>query len=259
MPIGPKRLPFFQHLAELRQRMVIIILTIVVGSSVLYFDPFFSVILGWVLAPIDQLIPGGKLNVFGPFESFTFRFKVALFASIVVFSPVIIWQIMAFFLPALKPNERKWFVPSFAASVLLFVSGAAFAYYVIMTPAFTFMFAQGGDLVSLIPSADKFLTGIGLLLVGFGMAFEIPILVFYAIGFGLIPYAKLRENWRYVYTGLAIIAAVATPDWSPVTMGALGGSLLALYEGSLVLARIVFSKRIKEQQLALTESTESTE
>jgi sec-independent protein translocase protein TatC len=78
--------------------------------------------------------------------------------------------------------------------------------------------------------------------------------VFYAIGLGLIPYRKLRESWRYVYVGLAIVAAVATPDWSPVTMGALGGALLALYEGSLALARFVFAKRIREQQDALAEA-----
>jgi sec-independent protein translocase protein TatC len=139
---------------------------------------------------------------------------------------------------------------------MLFLAGAAFAYYVIMEPAFTFMFAQGGDMVTLMPAADKFLTGIGLLLVGFGMAFEIPIVVFYAIGLGLIPYSKLRESWRYVYVGLAIVAAVATPDWSPVTMGALGGALLALYEGSLALARVVFGKRIKEQQQAVLAEAE---
>jgi sec-independent protein translocase protein TatC len=254
MPISPKRLPFFQHIAELRQRMVVIIITLVVGSSILYFDPFFAAIMRWIFAPIADLLPSGGLRVFGPFETFTFRFKVALFASIVVFSPIIIWQIMAFFLPALKPKERRWFVPSFAAALTLFLAGAAFAYYVIMKPAFTFMFAQGGDMVTLMPAADKFLTGIGLLLVGFGMAFEIPILVFYAIGLGLIPYRKLRESWRYVYVGLAIVAAVATPDWSPVTMGALGGALLALYEGSLALARFVFAKRIREQQDALAEA-----
>lgn len=253
MPISPKRLPFFQHLAELRQRLVIIMVTIVIGSTILYFDPFYTTILTGLLAPIQHLLPEGNLTVFGPFESFTFRFKVSLFAAIVLFSPVVIWQIMAFFLPALKPKERRWFIPSFFVAVFLFLLGAGFAYAVIMKPAFEFMFAQGGNLVSVLPAADKFLTGIGLLLVGFGLAFEIPILVFYAIGFGLIPYRNLRANWRYVYAGLAITAAVATPDWSPVTMGALGGSLVVLYEGSLAFARMVFSARIKEQAALASE------
>lgn len=253
MPIGPKRLPFFEHIAELRQRLVIMVLTLFVGSTVLYFNPMFTWIMDWVLAPIRDMIPGGQLNVFGPFETFTFRFKVSLFASIVVFSPILIWQVMAFFLPALKKNERKWVVPTFFAAAVLFLSGAGFAYAVIMRPAFTFMFTQGGDMVQLIPAADKFLTGIGLLMVGFGLAFEIPILVFYSIGFGLIPYRKMRENWRFAYAGLAVVAAVATPDWSPVTMGLLGGSLVVLYEGSLFFARIAFAKRIREQQALAAE------
>lgn len=253
MPISPKRMPFFEHIAELRQRLVIIALTLFVGSTILYFDPMFSAILEWILAPIQPMIPGGKLNVFGPFETFTFRFKVSFFAAIVIFSPIIIWQVLAFFLPALKPRERKWVVPTFLVAVLLFLAGAAFAYGVIMKPAFEFMFAQGGDLIAMIPSADRFLTGIGLLLVGFGLAFEIPIAVFYAIGFGLIPYRKMRENWRYAYSTLAIIAAIATPDWSPITMGALGASLLVLYEGSLLFARVAFAKRIKEQDALAAE------
>lgn len=252
MPITPQRAPFFEHIAELRQRLVIIALTLFVGSTILYMEVFYDPILQWVLAPIDHLLPPEGVVVFGPFESFTFRFKVAFFAAMVLFSPIIIWQVMAFFLPALKPNERKWLIPTFASAVVLFLSGAAFAYFVIMRPAFEFMFAQGGDLVRILPGADRFLTGIGLLLVGFGMSFEIPIVVFYSIGFGLIPYRKLRANWRYVYAGLAVVAAVATPDWSPWTMGGLAVSLLALYEGSLALARIAFAKRIREQaQLAL--------
>jgi sec-independent protein translocase protein TatC len=122
-----------------------------------------------------------------------------------------------------------------------------------MEPAFQFMLTQGGDLVAALPDANKYLSGISLMMIGFGLAFEIPIVVFYSIGFGLIPYRKLRANWRYVYSGLAIIAAVATPDWSPVTMGALGGSLVLLYEGSLMLARVTFAKRIKEQEALAAE------
>lgn len=257
MPIGPRRLPFFEHVAELRQRLVIIAITLLVGSTILYFEPLYEPIWAFVTAPIIHLIPGGKFVVLGPFEAFTFRFKVSLFASIVLFSPVIIWQVLAFFLPALKPTERRWVVPTFFAAILLFFAGAAFVYTVIMEPAFTFMLSQGGDLVQNLADANKYLTGIGLMMIGFGMAFEIPIVVFYSIGFGLIPYRKLRQNWRYVYAGLAVIAAIATPDWSPVTMGALGGSLILLYEGSIALARVAFAKRIREQERAAAELAEA--
>lgn len=247
MPIGPKRLPFFEHIAELRQRLVIIIVVIVVAALVLYADIFYERIWAWFTAPIIHLIPEGFV-LLGPFEAFTFRFKLALYAAVVLTSPVTIWQTMAFFLPALKPNERRWVVPTFFAALALFGIGVYFAYDVIMKPAFDFMLSQGGDLIQNLPDANRYLNGIGLLMIGFGLAFEIPIVVFYAIGFGLIPYRKLRENWRFVYVGLALIAAIATPDWSPITMGALGGSLLVLYEGSLLLARFVFAKRIREQE-----------
>lgn len=232
----------------MRQRLVVVLSTLFVGSTILYFKPFYEPIWKWFTAPIIDMIPDGRFVVLGPFEAFTFRFKVALFASIFIFSPIIIWQFMAFFLPALKPKERKFVVPTFFAAIALFLSGCAFVYTVIMRPAFQFMLSQGGDLVGNLADANKYLSGIGLMMLGFGLAFEIPILVFYSIGFGLIPYKKLRANWRYVYSGLAIVAAVATPDWSPVTMGALGGSLVLLYEGSLMLARFAFAKRIREQE-----------
>lgn len=252
MPIGPKRLPFFEHIAELRKRLIIVILTVMVLATVLYAPQFYEAIWGWFIAPIKHLVPDGFV-LLGPFEAFTFRFKVALYAAVVVASPIIIWQTLAFFLPALKPKERKWVVPTFFVAILLFAAGVFFAYEVIMKPAFEFMMSQGGELVENLPEANKFLNGIGLLLIGFGLAFEIPIVVFYSIGFGLIPYRKLRANWRYVYAGLAVIAAVATPDWSPVTMGALGGSLVLLYEGSMLMARTVFAKRIREQELEALE------
>lgn len=253
MPISPKRLPFFEHIAELRRRLVIIVLALVVGSTVLYFDPFYEPILTFVFAPVIDLIPGQELTTLGPFDSFAFRFKLAFFAAIVLFSPLIIWQMLTFFLPALKSRERKFFIPTFFAAVGLFSAGCAFVYTVILRPAFEFLIGQGGSLVTEIAEANRYLNGIGLMMIGFGMAFEIPIVVFYAIGFGLIPYRKLRENWRYAYSGLAVVAAVATPDWSPVTMGLLGGSLVALYEGSLILARLVFAKRIREQEALAAE------
>lgn len=255
MPIGPKRLPFFEHIAELRKRLIIILVTVMVGSTILYAPQFYNAIWGWFIEPIKHLVPDGFV-LLGPFEAFTFRFKVSLYAAIVATSPVIIWQLLAFFLPALKPKERKWAVPTFFISILLFAGGVFFAYEIIMKPAFEFMLSQGGELVKNLPDANRFLNGIGLLLIGFGMAFEIPVVVFYAIGFGLIPYRKLRANWRYVYAALAVIAAVATPDWSPVTMGALGGSLVLLYEGSMLLARTVFAKRIREQELEALEAAE---
>lgn len=248
MPVGPKRLPFFEHLAELRHRIIVVGVAVLVGAMVMYY--FTDPILDVLLEPIKAYLPNGKLTVFGPFEAFTFRFKVALYASIVVTSPIILYQFFAFFLPALKPNEQKWILPTVASALVLFLSGNLFCYEVVLGPAIQWSVAQGGDFVQSLPSADRFLNGITLMMLGFGVAFQLPVVVFYLVGFGVIPYAKMRANWRYVYVTLMIVAAMATPDWNPLTMAALYGALIGLYEGSLALVRVVFGRRIREQALA---------
>ncbi|MDP2182628.1 MAG: twin-arginine translocase subunit TatC [Actinomycetota bacterium] len=245
MPIGPKRMPFLDHLEEFRKRLVIVVITIAVSSTALYYWSWDM--LDIILKPILPYI--GKLNVFGPFESFTFRFKVALYGALVLTSPILIWQVLAFFLPALKPKERRYFVPTFIAGVVLFIAGNAFAYYVILDPAFKWMLGQvAGGSVEVLPDASKFLSGVTLLMLGFGLAFELPVVVFYLLLFDFISYKKLRASWRVVYVLLMLVAAIATPDWSPVTMGALFAALIALYEGSLGLARLVLAKRIAQQK-----------
>lgn len=248
MPIGPKRLPFFEHIAELRRRIIIIVVTVVVLALTLYT-------WGWdfyafVLAPVHKALSiagAEKLNILGPFATFTLRFKVATYAAIVVASPVIIWQVMAFFLPALKPKEQRYVVPTFFAMVALFVLGVAFCYEVVAPAGFVWMVQQAtGTDVKVLPDASAWFEAVILLLLAFGIGFELPVIVFYLMIFRIIPYEKLRANWRYVYVVIVTVSAVVTPDWSPVTMGALSIALIILYEISMLLARITLSKRIAE-------------
>jgi len=86
-------------------------------------------------------------------------------------------------------------------------------------------------------------------MLAFGMTFELPVLLFFLIGTGLVKYQMLRANWRYVYLGLVAFASLATPDWSPITIGALFGAVVVLYEGTMALSRVAFSAKIKDQAL----------
>lgn len=239
-------MPFLNHLDELRRRLVIIAIVVILGSLGLYH-------WGWdlyriMLAPVLDVLGDTMPAVFGPFEGFTLKFKVALYGALILFSPIIIWQVMAFFLPALKPKEQRYVVPTFLVMVGLFALGVAFCYTQVMSVAFAWMMAQTGDAVQTIPDAGKYFTGATLLMIGFGIGFELPVVVFYLVLFDIVPYKKLRQNWRVAYVAIMVIASMATPDWSPVTMGLLFGALLALYEISLLLARILLSKRIKQQE-----------
>ncbi len=251
MPIGPKRLPFFEHLAELRQRLIVIFLTVSVVSLAMYTWAWdvYRFVLEPVWPYLQPTLPNGQLGVLGPFEGFTLRFRVSLYAALAIASPIIIWQVMAFFLPALRPRERRYVIPTFLMMLILFVGGIVFAYLVVAPVGFDWMLDQtAGSIVGQIGAADKWFGGVVLLLFAFGIGFQLPVVVFYLMIFNIVPYAKLRKNWRVSYVVIMVVAAVATPDWSPVTMGALFGALVLLYEGSMFLARMVLSKRIAEQK-----------
>jgi sec-independent protein translocase protein TatC len=246
MPIGPKRLPITEHLRELRYRLIIIAIVVLVGSVVMYFPaPYFY---NLVMAPIQHIFGDQPLVVLNPFETFTLRFRAALYATLVIGSPIIIWQIMAFFLPALKPKERKWIVPTFASMAVLFAAGVIFAHQIILSTAFEWIVGQAWEGVTQMPEASTYFQGAIMLLIGFGLAFQLPIVTFYLLVFNIVPYDKLRSNWRVVYTVLIVVAAGATPDWSPVTMLALFAALVVLYEVSMALARVVLVKRIARRK-----------
>lgn len=258
MPIGPARMPLLDHLGELRMRLVRIVVCLLVAAVVLYLA---TPTLGqFLLAPIADFIPSdaeglAALQAIDPFEGFSTRFKIAVWAAVVATSPVILWQLLAFFLPALKPSERKWFVPTFTAAVALFIIGVVFCYLVILNPAFEWLTNQAAGFGTVAPRMSTYIDIIIKFELAFGIAFELPLVVFYLVIFDIIPYKKLRESWRVVYVALMVICAMATPDASPITMLLMFAAMVALYEGSLLLSRIVLRKRIKKQneELALAE------
>lgn len=264
MPIGPARMPLFDHLGELRMRLVRIVACLAIAVVIFYMAT--PTIIQFLTLPILEFLPqdgNGQvlLTALDPFETFAVRFKVSLWASIVACSPVILWQILAFFLPALKPNERKWFIPTFAAAVGLFIFGTVFCYLIILNPAFQWLTDQAAGFAQNVARASSYIDIIIKFEIGFGFAFELPLIVFYLVIFDVVPYKKLRGSWRTVYVVLMVISAMATPDASPVTMLLMFAAMIALYEGSLLISRIVLRKRIKKQNedLAAEEAEEAVE
>jgi len=167
-------MPLFDHLGELRMRLVRIVACLAIAVVVFYMaTPTMGQFL---LQPIFDFLPknaDGSLALIAldPFESFATRFKISIWASIVACSPVILWQILAFFLPALKPKERKWFVPTFGAAVALFVFGTVFCYLVILNPAFEWLTDQAAGLGEIAPRMSSYIDMIIKFEIGFGFAF----------------------------------------------------------------------------------------
>jgi sec-independent protein translocase protein TatC len=104
---------------------------------------------------------------------------------------------------------------------------------------------QSGETFQLMLRAQSAMTFAMWFLAGFGLAFEVPVVVFYLVYFNVVPYAKLRKNWRVVWVAIVIIASMITPDWNPWSMAALSGAMIALFEASMLIVRLMLSRKIK--------------
>lgn len=237
-----------EHLDELRRRILIVVVVLLVATVALYFVT--PELIEFLIEPISEYLPDGttgELNILDPMGGFTLRFKVAFVAAVLVTAPVWIWQLLAFFLPALKPNERKWVVPTFFVGIALFVLGNLFCYYIILDPAFGWLLGQITEFASVLADATQYINLILMFELAFGIAFELPLIIFYLIVFEIVPYNTFRKNWRIIYIVLMIVCAAITPDGSPVSMMLLYAALLGLYELSLAIARVVLRNKIEHE------------
>ena len=234
-------MPLTDHLGELRRRLTIIVVAVLIVTVIVYEAT--PTLIDIMIDPIREAMRGSTLTVTTVLGGFTIRFKVAFFFGCIICTPIIIWELMAFFLPALKESERKWVVPTMAAMVALFFLGMVFCYFVIQQAAFGWLLDQTFDFANNLADAEDYLNIFMLLEIGFGIAFEIPIVIFYLSTLHIVPYKTFREQWRYVYVGLMVLSAVVTPDASPVTMVLMFAALIALYEVALAIARYAIVAR----------------
>ncbi len=247
MPIGPARMPIMDHLGELRRRVTIIVVSVIVCALIVYFAT--PALIELMIGQIEAAMRGATLVVTTVLGGFTIRFKVALFFSVIICSPIIIWEVLAFFLPALKPNERKWVVPTVAAMVFLFFLGMLFCFFVVQSAAFGWLLDQSFEIGTIMPSAEDYLDIYMLLEIGFGLAFQLPLVIFYLSILHLVPYRTFRQQWRIVYVAFMVLSAVVTPDASPVTMVLMFAVLIALYEVALAVSRYVIIARDGKEAL----------
>ncbi len=244
-------MPLLDHFAELRSRIIKILIAIFVAAGFAYV--ITPQAINFMLSPIADLLPqGGKLTVLSALGGFTIRFKVSLFLAVIITSPFVIWQVMAFVLPALSKEEKKWVVPTVVSMVILFLLGMVFCFIVIQRAAFGWLIEQTNDFAVVIPDAEDYLSIMMLLEVGFGIAFELPLFIFYLAILHVVPYRSFRKNWRYIYVVLLVLCAMVTPDASPITMLLMFGVMVGLYELSLALSRMVIIQRDGKDALRWT-------
>ena len=246
-------MPLMDHIGELRRRFTIVVVSLLITSLVIYFAT--PTLIEIMLDPIRTALPEGQdLTVISVLGGFTIRFKVAVFFGAIVCLPIIIWEIMGFILPALHERERKWLVPTVAAMIALFFFGMIFCYFIIQPAAFQWLTAQSYDFANVIADAEDYLGIMMLLEIGFGIGFQLPLVIFYLSVLHVVPYKTFREQWRTIYVGLMVMVAMITPDGSPVTMMLMFAALIVLYEVALAVARQVIVARDGRESLKWSRS-----
>ncbi|MEM6857311.1 MAG: twin-arginine translocase subunit TatC [Pseudomonadota bacterium] len=245
--IDESRAPLLDHLIELRTRLVRSVFALVVafGVCLYYADP----ILGFLVQPLRDAFPEGEGQlIFTKLpEVFFVELKVALFAGFMVSFPIIANQLWAFVAPGLYANEKKAFLPFLIATPVLFIGGAALAYYVVMPTAFLFFLGYGGETggldIKALPAAGDYLNLVMQFILAFGLTFLLPVLLMLLHRAGIVSRAQLAGARRYVIVAVVALAAIVTPP-DPGSQVILAVPLLLLFEGSLLLMRLQ-EKKVK--------------
>ncbi len=238
-----------EHLFELRNRLFVAMVALVVGSVIGYIwwavSPFGLSSLGDLitgpycgLRENQRLTPNpGQCQLLqtGPFEAFNTRLKVGLAAGAVLTGPVWLYQIWAFITPGLYTKERRFAMAFVGIASVLFAVGAMLAYFVVPA-ALMFLVGVGDQQFVTALTADRYISLLLTMLLVFGVSFELPLLVVMLNRIGVLPYAKLRAWQRGIIFGLFVLAAVATPGQDPVSMVALSAALVVLFELSVLVA-----------------------
>jgi len=252
--IDATKAPLIEHLIELRKRLMWSLAAIFVAFVVCFWfaKPIYNLLL-WpyrVAAGVDAPI---ELIYTAPQEFFFTQVKLALFGAIFIAFPVIASQLYMFVAPGLYRAERKAFLPFLIATPVLFLIGAALVYFVAMPLAMTFFLSmqqQTGDVeILLTAKVSEYLSLIMMLIMGFGICFQLPVLLTLLARAGLLTSDQLKRYRRHAILGVFLAAAVLTPP-DPVSQIALALPTLLLYEISIFMVKMAEKKRAESDAAA---------
>jgi len=238
-----KKATIYEHLQELRRVIIISMVASFIGIAVSYLF-LRETLMAVVFGPYRNL--GKELVIIGVAEGFLVQLKLACVGGILIASPIIIWQVMSFILPALYNNEKRVFLVSFFVALFLFIAGVTFGYKFVFglgLSMFLLDFTQG--LTAMI-SASRYLSFFISFLLPFGLIFQIPLVTYLLSRLGLISPSFLRSKRGYAVLVIFILAAILTPP-DVLSQILLALPMLLLYEISILLAVLVDKKKKRKQ------------
>ncbi|MGD2155913.1 MAG: twin-arginine translocase subunit TatC [Anaerolineales bacterium] len=224
-------MPLLQHLNELRQRIFKAFIAVIITTAISFV--FAADLIDFLASPIG----GSKALVSIEItENMGMFMRVSLLSGLILGMPVIVYQGLRFALPGLSRKERRWLVFGVPAASLLFISGVAFTWFVMVPTAIPFLVGFIGITTQVRPS--NYFEFITRMMFWIGICFEMPLVVMLLAKLKFLTAKQLIGGWRYALVGVALVAAVVTPTADPVNMGLVMLPLAALYVISIILAAV---------------------
>jgi sec-independent protein translocase protein TatC len=249
MELDDGRMSLMEHLTELRDRIIKILIALAVGMALAF--ALYNQIYDFLLQPYEDLAEsrdlvfgeGGRLLNTDPLEGFAIRMKLALYGGIAIAMPVILWQVWRFVTPGLYPHEKRYAIPFIVSALALFVLGAGLAYYT-LPRALEFLIDIGGsDNFVTAYAPGKYFQLITYMMLAFGIGFEFPILLIFMQMAGVVGPQQLASVRRYAIVGICVLVAVITPSGDPISMLMLSVPMMIFYEAAILIGRLLERRR----------------
>lgn len=247
-PLEAGNLTLLGHLNELRIRLTYVVVALLVTTALSF--AFAEPMLHFMLGPYAESISGEvELQTLEPTEGIETFFRVSLLAGAFLSMPMILYQFWQFVVPGLTRDERRYVYIFLPSTLLLFVLGILFAWFVLIPAAVFFLANFLGTVFKTDWTPSGYIGFVLRMLFWIGLAFEMPVIVYFVARVGVVTARTLREQWRFAVVGIAVLAAIITPSIDPVTMMLTMAPLLVLYVMSIGLA--VIGQRQFERSVAI--------
>jgi sec-independent protein translocase protein TatC len=233
------KMPFMEHLGELRVRIMRSLFWLLGGTFVALF--FAERITDFLARPVTKL--GYKLVFTAPAEAFWVQMKVALISGLFISAPGILWQVWAFIAPGLHEHERKYALPFVIIGSVMFLLGGAFSLFVVTPYAIAFLLSYARDTLQPMITLENHVDFLLKFTLAFGGVFELPLIITILSRMGVVTPRMLARNRKYAILGAFIAGAILTPTPDAFNQALMAGPLILLYEVGIVCARLFGRKR----------------
>lgn len=235
-----KSAPLFDHLDELRKRLIISVVFLAIGMGLTFQYRVQLIELMKMPLQGSVMYQANKVQVvtLNLTDQFMISLNLSFWAGLALALPFILWQVWAFIAPGLYATERRWALPFIIGAGVSFVTGAYFGYELVLPAMVRFLLDFLGGAVTPILSLGSYIGQVTTFLVAFGLAFELPVLAVILTKIGIVNHVMLRKGWRFALVAVMVAAAVITPTPDPANMLLVAGPLYLLYELGVILSRV---------------------